>query len=94
MMDLIGLDDRVVYACVQEIATSRRRPPQTFDDVLAQLEKAGLTESVAALRRGPGAVTSNAVALTTMPLRLRHEKSQPAHCAGGRYGDDGAESDG
>ncbi|MEU3530372.1 PIN domain-containing protein [Streptomyces murinus] len=58
MMDLIGLDDRVVYACVQEIATSRRRPPQTFDDVLGQLEKSGLTQSVAALRRGPGAVSS------------------------------------
>lgn len=58
MMDLIGLDDRVVYACVQEISTSRRRPPQTFDDVLGQLEKSGLTQSVAALRRGPGAVNS------------------------------------
>ncbi|GAA2500782.1 PIN domain-containing protein [Actinocorallia cavernae] len=58
MMDLIGLDDRVVYACVQEIATSWRRPPQTFDDVLGQLEKSGLTQSVAALRRGPGAVSS------------------------------------
>ncbi|MEV8114177.1 PIN domain-containing protein [Streptomyces xiamenensis] len=56
MLDLMGLDDRVVYACVQEIATSRRRPPQTFDDVLGQLERSGLTESVAALRRGPGAV--------------------------------------
>ncbi|WP_246567617.1 PIN domain-containing protein [Streptomyces flaveus] len=57
MMDLVGLDDRVVYACVQEIATSRRRPPQTFDDVLAQLERSGLTESVSALRLGPGAVS-------------------------------------
>jgi hypothetical protein len=57
IMDLIGLDDRVVFACVQEIATSRRRPPQTFEDVLAQLEKSGLTESVAHLRLGPGAVT-------------------------------------
>ncbi|MBL3671471.1 PIN domain-containing protein [Streptomyces sp. M2CJ-2] len=57
VMDLMGLDDRVVYACVQEIATSRRRPPQTFDDVLGQLERSGLTESVAALRLGPGAVS-------------------------------------
>ncbi|WP_255955938.1 hypothetical protein [Streptomyces odontomachi] len=56
-MDLIGLDDRVVYACVQEIATSRRHPPETFEDVLAQLERSGLTESVAALRHGPGAVS-------------------------------------
>ncbi|MGW7294797.1 PIN domain-containing protein [Streptomyces xiamenensis] len=58
MLDLIGLDDRIVYACVQEIATSRRRRPQTFDDVLGQLERSGLTKSVAALRRGPGAVNS------------------------------------
>ncbi|MFD3627931.1 PIN domain-containing protein [Streptomyces sp. NPDC058698] len=57
VLDLIGLDDRVVYACVQEIATSRRRPPQTFEDVLGQLERSGLTESVAALRLGPGAVS-------------------------------------
>ncbi|MFD8606790.1 toxin-antitoxin system, toxin component, PIN family protein [Streptomyces sp. TSRI0445] len=56
IMDLIGLDDRVVYACVKEIATSRRRPPQTFEDVLGQLERSGLTESVGALRLGPGAV--------------------------------------
>ncbi|MEW2071207.1 PIN domain-containing protein [Streptomyces sp. NPDC007346] len=57
VMDLIGLDDRVVYACVQEIATSRRRPPQTFEDVLGQLERSGLTESVAALSLGPGSVS-------------------------------------
>ncbi|MEU6346424.1 hypothetical protein ABZ883_36360 [Streptomyces sp. NPDC046977] len=56
LMDLMGLDDRVVHACVQEIATSRRRPPQTFEDVLGQLERSGLTESVAALRLGPGGV--------------------------------------
>lgn len=56
MMDLMGLDDRVVHACVQETATSRRRPPQTFDDVVGQLERSGLTESVAAPRLGPGAV--------------------------------------
>ncbi|MDP9951025.1 MULTISPECIES: PIN domain-containing protein [Streptomyces] len=57
IMDLIGLDDRVVFACIQEIATSRRRPPQTFEDVLGQLERSGLTESVAALRLGPGSVS-------------------------------------
>lgn len=57
IMDLMGLDDRVVYACVHEIATSRRRPLQTFEDVLGQLERSGLTESVAALRLGPGAVS-------------------------------------
>lgn len=57
VMDRMGLDDRVVYACIQEIATSRRRAPNTFEDVLGQLEKSGLTESVAALRLGPGAVS-------------------------------------
>ncbi|MER7763842.1 PIN domain-containing protein [Streptomyces sp. NPDC097619] len=56
VMDLMGLDDRVVYACVLEIATSRRNPPRTFTDVLDQLERSGLRESTAALRRGPGAV--------------------------------------
>ncbi|RZE01725.1 PIN domain-containing protein [Streptomyces albidoflavus] len=58
VLDLIGLDDRVIYACVQEIATSRRRPPQTFDDVLGQLERSGLARSVTALRQGPGTVQS------------------------------------
>ncbi|MBV6695824.1 PIN domain-containing protein [Kitasatospora aureofaciens] len=52
VMDLIGLDDRIVYSCVQEIALSRRKPPQTLDDVLGQLEKSGLSQSVAALRLG------------------------------------------
>jgi hypothetical protein len=51
-MDLITLDDRVVYSCVQEIALGRRNPAQTLDDVLVQLEKAGLTQSVSALRLG------------------------------------------
>ncbi|MFC8928856.1 hypothetical protein ACFT43_23710 [Streptomyces albidoflavus] len=45
-------DDRhvlaaAVYACVQEIATSRRRPPQTFD-------KSGLTRSVTACAKDRG----------------------------------------
>lgn len=54
IMDLIDLYDRVVYACVREIADSRRRPPMTFDDVLAQLERSGLIESANALRAGGG----------------------------------------
>ncbi|GGV37038.1 PIN domain-containing protein [Kitasatospora herbaricolor] len=52
IMDLIGLDDRVVYACVQEIALGRRNPAQTLDDVLAQLERSGLNQTVSALRLG------------------------------------------
>ncbi|MET8145108.1 PIN domain-containing protein [Sphaerisporangium sp. NPDC005288] len=48
----IGLDARVVWACVQQIADSRTNPPETVDDVLDALERAGLVESVAALRAG------------------------------------------
>lgn len=50
IVDQIDLDDRVVWACVQQIADSRLNPPETVDDVLDALEAAGLVESVAALR--------------------------------------------
>ncbi|MER5495565.1 PIN domain-containing protein [Streptomyces sp. NPDC002490] len=53
VMDLIDLDDRVVYGCVMEIAGSRRREPATFDDVLGQLERSQLIGSVSMLRSGP-----------------------------------------
>ncbi|MGF1430919.1 PIN domain-containing protein [Kitasatospora sp. LaBMicrA B282] len=53
VMDLIDLDDRVVYGCVMEIAGSRRREPVTFDDVLGQLERSQLIGSVSMLRGGP-----------------------------------------
>jgi hypothetical protein len=56
VLDLIGLDERVVYSCAQEIASARRNPPASFEDVLAQLERSGLIESAAALRRGPSSV--------------------------------------
>ncbi|MFD3594451.1 PIN domain-containing protein [Nocardia sp. NPDC058640] len=52
LLDLIDLDDRVVWGCVQEIAYSRRNPPETAEDVLDELERAGLVEAVAALREG------------------------------------------
>ncbi|MCC9311695.1 PIN domain-containing protein [Kitasatospora sp. RB6PN24] len=39
VLDLIGLDERVVYSCAQEIAAARRNPPVTFEDVLTQLER-------------------------------------------------------
>jgi len=52
ILDLIDLDGRVVWACVQQIADSRIDPPETVDDVLDALERAGLVESVAALRAG------------------------------------------
>lgn len=51
VMDLIDLDDRVVYGCVMEIANSRTQKPVTFDDVLDQLEKSQLIGAVSMLRR-------------------------------------------
>ncbi|MQY23376.1 PIN domain-containing protein [Nocardia macrotermitis] len=50
VLDQIALDDRIVWACVQQIADSRRNPPETVQDVLDALERAGLVEAVAALR--------------------------------------------
>ncbi|WP_236241810.1 PIN domain-containing protein [Streptomyces sp. CC228A] len=57
LLDLLGLDDRVVYACVRQIAESRRNPPESVDDVLEHMERSGLRRSAAALRLGPGAVS-------------------------------------
>ena len=45
-----GLDAKVVWSCVQQIANSWRNPPGTIGDVLASLERCGLVQSVAALR--------------------------------------------
>lgn len=53
VMDLIDLDDRVVYGCVMEIASSRTQKPVTFDDVLDQLERSQLIGAVSMLRGGP-----------------------------------------
>ncbi|NVI85959.1 PIN domain-containing protein [Actinomadura sp. BRA 177] len=55
VLDQIDLDDRVVWACVQQIVDSRVNPPETIEDVLDALERAGLVESVAALSSGPQA---------------------------------------
>ncbi|GAA3461429.1 PIN domain-containing protein [Saccharothrix longispora] len=52
VLDLIGINDRVVYSCVQQIVDERTSPPETIDDVLGQLERSGLIESAAALRLG------------------------------------------
>jgi predicted nucleic acid-binding protein len=52
ILDQISIDAKIVYACVSEIANSRSRPPQTVEDVLVELERAGLIQSVAALRTG------------------------------------------
>ena len=50
VLDQISIDDRTVFACVQAIADSRDHPPESVDDILGQLERAGLVESAAALR--------------------------------------------
>ncbi|MBF6439292.1 PIN domain-containing protein [Nocardia cyriacigeorgica] len=52
LLEQISIDDRRVWACVQQIADSRRNPPETTEDVLDALERAGMVESVAALRSG------------------------------------------
>ena len=56
VLDLLGLDDRIVYACVDRIAESRRNPPETVEDVLTQMERSGLRRTASALRLGPGSV--------------------------------------
>ncbi len=53
VLDQITIDDRIVFTCVQEIANARKRHPQTASDVLGELERSGLVESVAALRSPP-----------------------------------------
>lgn len=49
VLDQIELNREAVYASIQRIADSRSRPPATISDVLAELERGGLVESVAAL---------------------------------------------
>jgi predicted nucleic acid-binding protein len=51
ILDQIDLSHGSVYGAVQRIADSRASPSATFSDVLAALEREGLVESVAALRR-------------------------------------------
>jgi predicted nucleic acid-binding protein len=48
--DQIGLNAKVVWSCVQQIANSWRNPPGTIGDVLTSLERCGLAQSVAELR--------------------------------------------
>jgi hypothetical protein len=52
VLDQVGIDGRTVAACAQQIADSRTQPPQDIEDVLSQLERDGLVESVATLRAG------------------------------------------
>ncbi len=48
--DQIGLNAKVVWSCVHQIANSWRNPPGTIGDVLESLERCGLVQSVAELR--------------------------------------------
>jgi predicted nucleic acid-binding protein len=50
ILDQISIDARIVYSCVSDIATIRKNPAQTVEDVLGELESAGLVQSAAALR--------------------------------------------
>jgi len=50
VLDQIDLNPQAIYGAVQRIADSWRKPPGTVSDVLGRLERAGLVESVAALR--------------------------------------------
>jgi PIN domain len=50
MLDQISIDEKTVFACVQQIVDSRKRRPKTMNDLLGQLERHGLVRSVAALR--------------------------------------------
>lgn len=50
VLDQVGIDGRAVAACVQQIADSRTQPAEAVEDVLGQLERDGLVESVTALR--------------------------------------------
>src|SRR6266567_4393146 len=50
VLDQLHINDKVVFACVQQIADSRKRHPASVRDVLGELERSGLVQSVAALR--------------------------------------------
>ena len=52
LLDLYDLRPGEVYGCVQQIADSRTRSPQTVDEVIGQLAKCGLIEFAAVLRSG------------------------------------------
>jgi PIN domain len=50
VLDQLNINGRAVAASVRQIADSRTSPPESVDDVLSQLERDGLVESVVALR--------------------------------------------
>lgn len=50
VLDQLGINGRVVAASVRQIADSRVSPPSSVDEVLGELERDGLVQSVVALR--------------------------------------------
>jgi predicted nucleic acid-binding protein len=50
VLDQLGINGNVVFACVQQIADTRDRPPNTVPGILEELERCGLVQSAAALR--------------------------------------------
>ena len=50
VLDQVHINVRVVAASVRQIADSRINPPEAVEDVVRQLERDGLVESVTALR--------------------------------------------
>jgi hypothetical protein len=50
VLDQVHIDIRAVAASVRQIADSRTNPPEAIEDVLSQLERDGLVESVTILR--------------------------------------------
>lgn len=50
VLDQVGINVRAVAASVRQIADSRTNPPESIEDILSQLERDGLVESVVALR--------------------------------------------
>ena len=78
VLDQVNIDARIVYSCAREIANSRRNPPDTVDDVLAELERAGLVQSVA------GHVPAHTVVCLGVPdgphqdvVRVGHRPGRP-----------------
>jgi hypothetical protein len=69
VLDQIGINGNVVFACVQQIADTRERPPNTVSDILEELERrwpgAGRCRIAKPQRIATGPADS-------IPVRLRH----------------------
>jgi hypothetical protein len=50
VLDQLGINGSAVFACLQQIADARERPPNTVVGILEELERSGLVRSAAALR--------------------------------------------